>query len=459
MIVKSHPRSLAVALPPGGMLTVGVSEDIIVNSLVGSESPSAGLDGFPALLIKRGLIAASGLATAQSRVVRERVELADAVVALGVSESDSYAALAAAAGVDVIALGEVRSSDLAVRLVPERLARRHSIVPLQVDNRVLTYATCLPFNLEGESDLAFASGRRTTFKVATRSSVAAALDAAYPKVQPLDALTERIRTKNGVSASATSASGAAASPVIEMCHQIIADALDAKAGEVHIECGAGGSTIRYRVGATLTPPLEAFQDISDRFKIMARVGTAVKNRPQNGAFHVTVNGRLADVRLSTRPTSNGEAIVMRIIDASAGPVRPAAGVPSRKHGRLSVLVTDDDAIARMLMKLLLERERYQVIEAANGQEAVEIAMREHPSLVLIDLNMPIMDGYEAIGSLRREFPLSALPIIVITSQEGDSVERRVLELGADDYLIKPFEPAVLMARVNAVFRRLNLVAV
>ena len=64
-----------------------------LHSLVGSESASAGLDGFPALLIKRGLIAASGLATAQSRVVRERIELADAVVALGVSESDSYAAL------------------------------------------------------------------------------------------------------------------------------------------------------------------------------------------------------------------------------------------------------------------------------------------------------------------------------------------------------------------------------
>jgi len=120
----------------------------IVHSSIGSESPSAGLDGFPALLVKRGLIAASDLVTAQSRAVRERIELADAVVALGVSESDSYAALAAAAGVDVIALGDVRSSDLAVRLVPERLARRHSIVPLEVDNRVLTYATCLPFNLE-----------------------------------------------------------------------------------------------------------------------------------------------------------------------------------------------------------------------------------------------------------------------------------------------------------------------
>ena len=318
----------------------------MVNASIESESPSAGLDGFPALLVKRGLITASGLATAQSRVVRERLELADAVVALGVSETDSYAALAAAAGVGVIALGEVRSSDLAVRLVPERLARRHSIVPLEVDNRVLTYATCLPFNLEGESDLAFASGRRTTFKVATRSSVAAALDAAYPKTQPVDALAERIRTESASSDTATSASGAAALPVIEMCNQIIARALDAKASEVHIECGAAGPTIRYRVGATfqpmLTPPLELLQNISDRLKIMARVGTAVKNRPQNGAFHVKVNGRLADVRLSTRPTPNGEAIVMRIIDAaSAGPAGVAAVVPPRKHWRPRVLVTHD----------------------------------------------------------------------------------------------------------------------
>ena len=219
---------------------------------------------------------------------------------------------------------------------------------------------------------------------------------------------------------------------------------------MHIEYGTEGPTIRQRVGVNFqpmpTPPLEVVQDISERLKIMARVGTAVKNRPQNGAFHVTVNGRLADVRLSTRPTQNGEAIVMRIIDAtSAGPGGPAAVVASRKDRRVRVLVTDDDPIARMLVKLILERERYQVLEATNGQQAIEIAMRELPNLVLIDLNMPIMDGYEAIGALRREFPLSALPIIVITSHEGDSVERRVLELGADDYLIKPFEPAVLMA--------------
>jgi hypothetical protein len=140
-----------------------------------------------------------------------------------------HAALAAAAGAEVITLGDVRSSPLAVRLVPERLARRHSVVPLEVDNRLLTYATCLPFNLEGESDLTFAAGRRSTLKVATRSAVAAALDVVYPKVQPVEALADRTRTKGGVAATAMPASGAGAAPVIEMCHQIIARALDAKA--------------------------------------------------------------------------------------------------------------------------------------------------------------------------------------------------------------------------------------
>jgi CheY-like chemotaxis protein len=427
----------------------------------GSGSPSVGLAGFPALLIERGLIAASDLAVAQSRSVRERIELADAVVALGVTEGDSYAALAAAAGADVIALGDVRSSELAVRLVPERLARRHSIVPLEVDNRVLTYATCRPFNAEGESDLGFAAGRRTTLKVATRSAVAATLDVCYP-VKPLEALTDRMRTENAFVATALPSTGAAASAVIEMCHQIIGRALDAGTGDVHIECGAEGPTIRYRVGATfqtmLTVPADVLHNISDRFKVMARVGTAVRNRPQNGAFQLTVKGRVADVRLSTRPTSNGEAIVMRIIDAAGAGAAGGAAVQPKRRGRLRVLVTDDEPITRMLVKVLLERDRYDVLEATNGQQAVEIAMRERPSLVLIDLNMPVMDGYEAIGSLRREFAMSALPIIVLTAEDGDSVERRVLELGADDYLIKPFEPAVLMARVNAVFRRLNLVA-
>lgn len=104
----------------------------------------------------------------------------------------------------------------------------------------------------------------------------------------------------------------------------------------------------------------------------------------------------------------------------------AASARQKRH----VLVTDDEPITRMLVKVLLEREHFQVLEATNGREAVEIATRERPDLLLIDLNMPEVDGYEAIGRLRRDLSLATLPIVVITAEDGPGIERRVLDLGA-----------------------------
>ena len=139
----------------------------------------------------------------------------------------------------------------------------------------------------------------------------------------------------------------------------------------------------------------------------------------------------------------------------------AGDVDSAQHlarARSRVLVADDEPITRMLVKLLLEREHFEVLEAANGKQAVDIATRERPDLCIVDLNMPEMDGYEAIMRLRRDVTMATLPIMVLTSEEGPGVERRVLQLGADDYIIKPFDPEVLLSRVNGVFRRLKVMA-
>jgi two-component system KDP operon response regulator KdpE len=132
--------------------------------------------------------------------------------------------------------------------------------------------------------------------------------------------------------------------------------------------------------------------------------------------------------------------------------REAAAAPAAPGRR--VLVCDDEPITRMLVKLLLERENYVVLEATTGREGVEIARRERPDLMLIDLNMPEMDGYEAIAHVRRAVTLATMPIMVLTSEDGPGVERRVLDLGADDYIVKPFDAPVLLSRVHSVFRRL-----
>ena len=144
--------------------------------------------------------------------------------------------------------------------------------------------------------------------------------------------------------------------------------------------------------------------------------------------------------------------------SASGDDAPVAHADSRRRARLRVLVADDEVMARMMTKLLLEREDFDVIEATNGEQAIEIAVRERPDLLLIDLNMPVMDGYQAIHFLRRTLTMATLPIIVITAEDGQSIERRVLALGANDYIIKPYEPAVLLARVNAVFNRLRMTA-
>src|SRR4051812_16866354 len=100
-----------------------MNEGRIVHSPTRTQAgaPAVGLDGFATLLAERGLIAASDLVALKSRAVRERIELAEAVVGTGVAEADSYAALAAAAGADLIQLSSIQCSELAVRLVPERL--------------------------------------------------------------------------------------------------------------------------------------------------------------------------------------------------------------------------------------------------------------------------------------------------------------------------------------------------
>src|SRR5687768_13280757 len=134
-----------------------------------------GQPAFDARLLRDGVTAVD-LDIAKRHGAHERMALPDALVALGLlSEADSYAALAKAAGRPLIDLAEADISPLALRLVSERIARRHLIVPVAVDNRTLTYATFQPFDGEADRDLSFAAGRRTTAVVATRSSVLAAV--------------------------------------------------------------------------------------------------------------------------------------------------------------------------------------------------------------------------------------------------------------------------------------------
>ena len=119
-------------------------------------------------------------------------------------------------------------------------------------------------------------------------------------------------------------------------------------------------------------------------------------------------------------------------------------------GKIRILLVDDDPNIVQLVRLYLEKENYEVDVAERGDTAVEMFRKNPPHLILLDIMLPGMDGWEVCREIRRT---SNIPIIML-SAKGETFDRVLgLELGADDYLVKPFEPKELIARIKAVYRR------
>ena len=116
----------------------------------------------------------------------------------------------------------------------------------------------------------------------------------------------------------------------------------------------------------------------------------------------------------------------------------------------TILVVDDEARLVNLVKAYLEQGGYRVVTARNGREALFVARQEKPDLIVLDIMMPEMDGHEFMRVHRQERPT---PIILVTAKVEEDDKIIGLELGADDYLTKPFSPRELLARVRAVLRR------
>ncbi|MGD0073507.1 MAG: response regulator [Candidatus Binataceae bacterium] len=132
----------------------------------------------------------------------------------------------------------------------------------------------------------------------------------------------------------------------------------------------------------------------------------------------------------------------------------AAGVNALRTGlRPTVLVVEDDADIRELLRYNLEREGFAVEEAGDGGEALRLVDRRVPELLVLDLMLPGMPGLELCRKLRGSPATAALPILILTAR-GEEVDRVLgLEMGADDYVVKPFSPRELLARIKGLLRR------
>lgn len=122
----------------------------------------------------------------------------------------------------------------------------------------------------------------------------------------------------------------------------------------------------------------------------------------------------------------------------------------------TILVVDDEARLRDMIRVYLEQEGYRVVEAGQGREALYVARVEKPDLIILDLMMPEMGGYDFMRAFSKE---AETPVIMLTAKVEDQDKILGLELGADDYLTKPFNVRELIARVRAVLRRTQKAAI
>ena len=264
------------------------------------------------LLLSSSLVQRKQLVQASAYADQHKITLTDALIILGfVSEMDSYAALARVTGLPLVDLDELTFSPAAVNALPERIARKYSILPLQADEKTLTCATAYPLDDQIARDITFATGRQPKAILASRSQLQATLDRVYP--------TQSVSGDEAPQAPPREPSAIVTSqPAIELCHQLVLEAARTGASDIHIEPHATGAVVRFRIAGILelvaTLPAAKVQPVVNRFKVLAKADISVKHKPQDGGFRLT-GERPIDVRLSTLPTVHGESMVMRIIDS------------------------------------------------------------------------------------------------------------------------------------------------
>ena len=127
--------------------------------------------------------------------------------------------------------------------------------------------------------------------------------------------------------------------------------------------------------------------------------------------------------------------------------------PHKRGAQYTVLLVEDEEPLRRVLKDLLEREGYVVAEARDGIEALDQVDRAAPDVVVLDLNLPKLDGYGVLTHLRSRAGTATLPVLVLTAKGDEDSEVRVFEFGASDFLTKPFRPRALSARLNSLLKR------
>ncbi len=307
------------------------------------------------LLVETGLLSEESLTRvlSEQRIVRKK--LGEIIVNQGLATEDEIAqALSLQLGIPLVDLPNTPVEPQAVELIPEKVARKHLIMPISLDERDLHVAMADPLSFEAFEDVRFASGYTVKTTIATRTGVLWAIDQHYHLGSSLSTIVKDITEERLVEVvqdtretdrkdSEDLRKKSEAAPIIRMVNLFVAEAADQGASDIHVEPSKTTMLIRNRVDGVLRKSLELPKWVQgaviSRIKIMAKMDIAEKRLPQDGRIGVRVGSKTLDLRVSTMPAAYGEKVVIRILDQATAQISlEAMGMPEEDLLQLDGLI-------------------------------------------------------------------------------------------------------------------------
>jgi type II secretory ATPase GspE/PulE/Tfp pilus assembly ATPase PilB-like protein/CheY-like chemotaxis protein len=291
-------------------------------------------------------------------VITPKTPLAEAwksvAAAYGVVESDLAAAVASAfrtAPADLL-----RIEDRAVKLVPEKLARKHNILPIKETHSEIIVATSDPSDYDAEQAVQFTSGRRVTMQVAAPTGLLDAINIKYAPERAMETLLQSVDTRAADQVEVIEAekqeriaeADTEATPVIRLTNMILHAAVAANASDIHMEPGRHQGVVRFRIDGVLRQymqmPLPALNRVVSRIKVLGKLDIADRLRPQDGRTRLSVANKTFDMRISTVPTREAEKAVIRILNPDASRSLDSMGMARHELSRFKHLLTYREGI-------------------------------------------------------------------------------------------------------------------
>ncbi|HEY5085809.1 MAG TPA: ATPase, T2SS/T4P/T4SS family [Gemmatimonadaceae bacterium] len=265
-----------------------------------------------------------------------------------VSESDLAAQVATLFHLAVAPLETAESR--AVKLVPEKIARKHHILPIRESQNEIVIATSDPTDYNAEQAVQFTSGRRVVLQVAGHQPLLDAINAHYSPerameglLRSMDVTLSDVKVVESEAVAQIAASEAEAAPVIQLTNMVLSAAIQCNASDIHLEPGRHQGIVRFRVDGVMRQymqmPLVALTRVVSRIKVIAKLDIADRLRPQDGRTRVSIAGKTFDMRISTVPTREAEKAVIRILNPDASRSLNDLGLPAHELARLKHLLS------------------------------------------------------------------------------------------------------------------------